>query len=255
MLSDFAPSLQAARFYPQLRTGYLRVFKHAYWKKYIHGLREFYRPFIAPGSLVFDIGANVGEYSQAFLALGARVVAVEPNPELAAKLSRLRNQRWTSLECAVGETAGTLPMRLSDMHTLGTLSEDWLKIATQTKRLASRHWERTVIVPVRTLDSLIAQYGRPDFIKIDVEGFELQALRGLKSLPKSLSFEFNGEWTKPTLECLRQPCFPAETRFNYIIGDSQRFALLRWIGAREMAEIAQETLPRHDYGDIFARIH
>ena len=70
------PSLQAARFYPQLRTGYLRVFKHAYWKKHVRGLRDFYRPFIAPGALVFDIGANVGEYAQAFLALGARVVAV-----------------------------------------------------------------------------------------------------------------------------------------------------------------------------------
>ena len=255
MFSDFARSLQAALFYPQLRTGYLRVFKHAYWKKHIRGLQDFYRPFIAPGALVFDIGANVGEYAQAFLALGARVVAVEPNPDLAAKLSRLHTQRLTVLACAVGETAETLPMHLSDMHTLGTLSDGWLKIATQAERLASNHWQRTVNVPVRTLDSLIAQYGRPDFVKIDVEGFELQTLRGLRSMLRCLSFEFNGEWTKPTLECLRQPCFPAETRFNYIVGDGQSFALPRWIDVQDMAKIVQETLPRHEYGDIFARIH
>jgi 16S rRNA A1518/A1519 N6-dimethyltransferase RsmA/KsgA/DIM1 with predicted DNA glycosylase/AP lyase activity len=74
------------------------MFKHDYWKTHIHGLREFYRPFIPKGSLVFDIGANVGEYTQAFLDLGARVVAVEPNPDLARKLTDIQNKRLTVLD-------------------------------------------------------------------------------------------------------------------------------------------------------------
>ena len=51
-------------------------------------MRRFYRPFVPAGGLAFDIGAHTGNRLHAFLALGARVVAVEPQPELVARLER-----------------------------------------------------------------------------------------------------------------------------------------------------------------------
>src|SRR4051812_6131238 len=55
--------------------------------------RELYRPYVRPGDLVFDIGANAGRVTETFMALGAQVVAVEPNPELVSGLRRLPRRR------------------------------------------------------------------------------------------------------------------------------------------------------------------
>ena len=44
------------------------------------GLRELYRPFLCAGDLAFDVGAHLGDRTAAFQKLGARVVALEPQP-------------------------------------------------------------------------------------------------------------------------------------------------------------------------------
>ena len=49
-------------------------------------LRALYGEFVAPGDLAFDIGAHVGNRTRALVALGCRVVAVEPQPAVAATL-------------------------------------------------------------------------------------------------------------------------------------------------------------------------
>jgi 16S rRNA A1518/A1519 N6-dimethyltransferase RsmA/KsgA/DIM1 with predicted DNA glycosylase/AP lyase activity len=64
--------------------------------------QNFYRQLIAPGDLCFDVGANIGDYTDTFLALGARVIAVEPQPSCADELrSRFAgNDRVTVLPVA-----------------------------------------------------------------------------------------------------------------------------------------------------------
>src|SRR6266481_9284314 len=69
-----------------LRRGLREEWNHILaWERYYHE-RHFYRQFIQPGDLVFDVGANIGGKTAAFLSLGARVVAVEPNPVCAHRL-------------------------------------------------------------------------------------------------------------------------------------------------------------------------
>lgn len=247
MFRTLIPGFENTRLYRPLRSAYLRTFKPAYWgqhQAHLRKLREFYRPFVPAGSLVFDIGANIGEYSEAFLDLGARVIAVEPNPDLVQKLRLIRNPRLTVIQCAVGEKNGTLPMHISTKsHHLSTLSDEWLDVASRSDRfrLGGEEWDRTVNVSVQTLDSLVNHYGEPHFIKIDVEGFELQTLRGLRKMPKLLSFEFNREWTTPTLECLKQPCIPDSARFNYVIEDRCALALPKWVSVDEMSRVVLES--------------
>jgi len=78
--------------------------------------RRFYRPFLRAGDLVFDIGAHHGEKCAAFLSLGARVVAVEPNPNGLALLSKrfpreIETGRLIVLPVAVGRSAGRVQLR------------------------------------------------------------------------------------------------------------------------------------------------
>src|SRR5438105_4477975 len=70
----------------------------------------FYRQFIEPGDLCFDVGANIGNRTDIFLALGARVVCIEPQPSCVAILAKKYNNdsRVSIIPEGLAETQGTL---------------------------------------------------------------------------------------------------------------------------------------------------
>ena len=151
--------------------------------RYLYGLYEYaYRSVfigqIATGSIAIDIGANLGEYTLlAARTTGStgRVLAVEPNPELCRRLERnLALSEITNVQilpCAVGSSEGEGRLVVPDScHALGTLKRDaYRDLASTTHR-----------VPIRRLDDLLAyeDVGRLDVVKLDVEGWELEVLRG-----------------------------------------------------------------------------
>ena len=141
-----------------------------------------YAHFVKPGDLVFDVGSHVGDRIAAFRRLGCRVVACEPNPSLVTLLRMLYGRdRTIGIEAvAVGAAAGTTDLKINVANpTVSTASGDFIKAADGAPGWEGQHWDRTVTVAVTTLDALIARHGTPAFIKIDVEGFESEALAGL----------------------------------------------------------------------------
>ena len=74
---------------------------------------------------------------------------------------------------------------------ISSLSSDWVRAVQKTGRFSEYKWNRKQTVFIDTLDSLIAQYGVPAFMKIDVEGFEDQVVSGLSIPVGAISMEFN----------------------------------------------------------------
>jgi FkbM family methyltransferase len=178
-----------------------------------------YSRFVNPGDLVFDIGAHVGDRVAVFRRIGARVVAVEPQPALIRTLKLLygRDRALAIEPVAVGRRAGMLELKLNvDNPTVSTASEAFRKAAHGASGWEGQAWTRTIRVPVTTLDALFTRHGTPAFIKIDVEGSEADALAGLTRPSAALSFEFTtilrGEAARPMPWSIRTGWEPTRSR-------------------------------------------
>jgi FkbM family methyltransferase len=176
----------------------LRVSLRGYWDRALtleQQLRErqFYRQFVRRDDLVFDIGANRGDKTAAFLSLGAHVVAVEPNAACADYMKTNFHAAVANghleIECvAIASEGGELNFTVFDSTSAMTSgSTQFVKYA---KTLGCTE-VRAIRAKAITLDDLVARHGLPHFVKIDVEGMDADVLRGLARRPKFLSFEYH----------------------------------------------------------------
>ncbi|MEJ0074700.1 MAG: FkbM family methyltransferase [Alphaproteobacteria bacterium] len=205
-----------------------------------------YARFVTAGALVFDIGSHVGDRIAAFRRLGARVIACEPNPSLVPTLRRLYgHDGMVTLEpVAVGAKAGEIEMRINtDNPTVSTVSTDFVHASLGAPGWEGQSWDKRSRVPVTTLNALIARHGVPAFIKIDVEGFEAEALAGLTQPVAALSFEFTTIQRDLARGCVARCQTLGYLRYNAALGESQTLAhedwqnadaIVRWLGALPM---------------------
>ena len=160
--------------------------RHRMGQNYDPPVAAFFRERIRPGSLCFDVGANVGVYVLQFAHWSqpdGEVVAFEPNPNACAILdSHIRMnsllERVRVVTAAVGAASGEQTFFASDADGMSRLGEP-------NEGLAGRFSE--LMVPVITLDQYCASTGlRPDCLLIDIEGFEIAALDGARGLIREL---------------------------------------------------------------------
>lgn len=221
-------------------------------------LRRLYRQFVHPGDLVFDIGAHLGDRAVAFAALGARVVALEPQPHVAALLQRLlpRHAAITVRREAVGRTAGSAQLAISQRTpTVSTLADGWRqRIPTANPSFRNVQWEQRVDVPVTTLDTLIQAYGLPGFCKIDVEGYEPEVLAGLSHPIPRLSIEFVSGSLELTATCVRRLAELGRYEFNAVAGEQRRFMFDTWRTSADMLTWLDAGAGGVSSGDVYARV-
>lgn len=220
-------------------------------------LKKLYRPFVKAGDLTFDVGAHAGDRTACLRKLGARVVSIEPQT-LFTYFLRATNAAYpevTILSCVLSDASGLKTLHINSRNpTVSTVSEGFVKAAKSgAVGWHGQTWDRSIHVQARTLDDLIAEYGLPAFIKIDVEGAEYDVLCGLSQAVPALSFEFTMIQRELAHDCVDR-CLALElTEFNLSMGESHHLEYDHWIDASQLKARLDE-LPEHaNSGDIYAR--
>lgn len=192
--------------------------------------------FLRPQDLFLDIGANVGSYTVlASGVCGARTIAFEPDPLSMARLAR--NVGVNALETrvdiravALGESSGEAAFTI-DRDTMNRLA---LPTDTDTQAVA-----------LSTLDAQIG-VAAPSLMKLDVEGFEAQVLRGASQTLRRESLQaIIIETVSPESLVLLSDAGFTQARYNPF----QR-ALTRGAGAPG----ALNALFIRDWDDVAARV-
>lgn len=227
--------------------------------------QEFFGPLLPANAVVFDIGANHGEYTAAFLSVGARrVVAIEPQSTAAnfiieAFPNEIQSGALIVRTHAIGASkgAGRLFPANDPGMSMSTLSKQFVDVSVRN----GRQWdqEKSYEVEINTLDCLIEEIGIPDYVKIDVEGYDFEVLSGLSRPIPLLSFEFN---TNPGLIEIAEKCTSyigklGGYEFNYQAEASGETAVqfTKWVSPSVMLYTLRHDLARKEmFGDIFARL-
>jgi FkbM family methyltransferase len=205
----------------------------------------------ASNLLAFDIGANKGNKTKALLQLGFTVIALEPEKKAISTLQYRykNNDKVKIVEKGVSSAEGFTDIYITEgrsgLNTMNTKWKDSLHDEEENRWQKQVEFKQHYQVPLTTIDLLSTTFGKPYFIKIDVEGFELEVIKGMKILPNFLTFEANlPEFVKETTLCLKALYnLDKNILFNYSF--EEKLILDEWISFREMVEYIETTKERY----------
>jgi FkbM family methyltransferase len=212
---------------------------------------RFYSRFIHKGDLCFDVGAHMGNRTEIFLKLGAKVIAVEPQEDCINQLREKFNNepRLTLVNKGLSDKEGGLTLYIcEDATTISTFSDKW-----KTGRFSNYKWNTEKLIPVTTLDNLIKKFGLPVFCKIDVEGFEFQVLKGLSRPITYISFEFTREFFNDIEFCVNHLLSLGYVKFNCSLGESAKMFFQSWVTAKKLYQRLDLVDDSLLWGDIYAK--
>jgi FkbM family methyltransferase len=224
---------------------------------------RFYAQFLKRGDVYFDVGANHGNRISPIInnirGGGGKIVAVEPQAVWAAFLKKKFGDKIFIVTKGLGEREGVMAMAISNDSRLSSFSTEWVEANKQSGRFIpmGAEWNETRVIKMTTLDRLIEEFGVPRFIKIDVEGYELEVLKGLTQPVEVISFEYTTpERTQQCIACIERIRDISNNKIlcNYSIAESMEWALPKWLSSEEMiAQIASAPVFGDGFGDIYVK--
>lgn len=129
-----------------------------------------------------------------------------------------------------------------------------MESVSQAESFTSINWDTRLPVPVITLEGLISEYGEPTFCKIDVEGYELEVLRGLSRSLRALSFEYIPATIEIALGCLERLAQLGDYEYNWSERETSRLRSPTWLTMKEISTHLEGLPSSRASGDVYARL-
>lgn len=224
-------------------------------KKIQEQRRKFYSQFLKKGDIYFDVGSNYGNRIEPIKDLGINIVAVEPQEKCIKYLRKKYGSTINLVTNGLGEREEDRELFIASADTVSSFSAEWIATMKESGRFGDTDWSKKSLVHITTLDNLITRFGNPDFIKIDVEGFELEVLKGLTTPQKMISFEYAvPEASAAVMACIERLGVISDKKiyFNYSIEESMSWALSEWLSYEAFIEkVKTEEFIASGFGDIY----
>lgn len=209
------------------------------------------RRMFPTGAMVFDVGAHYAVKAQEMLRQGAGALVCfdcQPNCVAALREKYKDAENVAVMPYGLADKPGSIEFSICGAgEGISTFSTVW-----KTGRFRDMTWDRTIIAQVTTLDLMIARFGRPAYCKIDVEGFELNVLRGLTQPIRCLSFEFAKEFIMQTRLCVEYLVTLGFDSFNVMIGNDERLLFGQPASSERLLAALEQSPDQLLWGDIFA---
>jgi len=146
--------------------------------------------------LVFDLGSNIGYISKKLTDFNCRCISIEPQKSLILNNDNYKNVFAVKNVC-ISNMSGMIDFYKCKNHTSSSCSKEWLSHHPNLK------WEK-IEVPVTTIDELIKEFGKPKYIKLDIENLEYEALKGLSQRVDIISIEYTEGFIDNTIKCIEK---------------------------------------------------
>lgn len=206
--------------------------------------------------MYFDIGANKGDYTENLLNSGAdMVICVEPNIHQVMNLKRrFSSQNVTIINKAISNIIGpAIPFYICpECDVVSTCDEQWRTDSRFSQ--PDRTWLMQM-VDVTTIDELIALFGIPVHIKLDVEGYEYKALLGMAKNYCQIRFEWAEEKGAELILSIKRLETLGYTTFGVMAGDTFHSIPDEFMDANDIVEFLNGKMDRSRkelWGMIFA---
>jgi len=202
--------------------------------------------------LVFDIGANIGSWSLSNVNNYDKIIAIEASPITFQKLlNNVKHDNIVPLNYAVCNNNGNdIIFYQASNDVLSTINKNWL---TNPESRFFNHPFMQITCKTITIDSLIKEFGIPDFIKIDVEGGEFDCISSLTQKVNNICFEWASETNDITFNCLDYLNNLGYDQFSIQLEDNYVYRPSTYIDINSIKKFLETTIPKKEWGMIWAK--
>jgi FkbM family methyltransferase len=203
-------------------------------------------------SLVFDIGANVGKWTKSNLDTYDKIISIEASEKTFKKLQQnCNNPKIVALNYAVcNNNFNDILFYEAQEDVLSTINKEWLQ--SSSSRFFNKPYKETMCKTI-TIDKLINEYGKPDLIKIDVEGGEFECISSLSQKVNLLCFEWASETNNITFNCLEYLSKIGFTEYYIQHQDNYTFRPSIFYSKENCVNKLLKTVVKKDWGMIWCR--
>jgi FkbM family methyltransferase len=205
--------------------------------------------------MFFDIGSNVGKWSLANIQACDKIISIEASPTtfILLETNCKPHDNIILLNYAVCNNGGNdIVFYQAQFDTLSTINKDWL--TNRSSRFCDTPYTEIVCKTIH-IDQLIEQYGKPDLIKIDVEGGEYECIISLTQKVNLLCFEWASEIRDIAVKCIDYLESLGYTQYYIQNGDDYVFRPVDsdYYDISEVKRILSNSKPKQDWGMVWVK--
>lgn len=209
---------------------------------------NFYKIFLnsypLKNALIFDVGANMGHKSIIFSKLAKKVVAFEPSKKLFNYLlKRFENSNVILYNYALGSCVSESDFYIVENNeAYNSLNKKHIKTTTTIRGIATMATVKHEKIHVEIIENFIQKFGVPKYIKIDVEGYEYEVIRGLKTPVPLLSFEANlPEFLSESIQSINHLDLISSNKYRFNFATGNFFLNEKFMGKEDAIHFLRET--------------